>query len=68
MQESHASDYLVQLGIEANRVVGEPLTALGNGLSTAVSALGNLLPILVLGALIVVALPYINKARAPAAL
>ena len=49
---------------EANayRTVGEPLVNIGRGVSTSVNLIGTLLPIAVLAAVVIFALPYVRKA------
>lgn len=56
--------FMGELEKNAQEKIGKPLVAIGEGVSTSVKLLGNLLPILLIGAVVVIALPYINKARA----
>lgn len=55
--------FMSELEKNAEEKIGKPLVAVGEGVSTSVKLLGNLLPILLIGAVVVIALPYINKAR-----
>lgn len=60
------SEFMNELETNAYKTVGEPLVNLGQGVTRSVNLVGTLLPIAVLAVLVIVALPYIQKARASA--
>lgn len=61
------SQFMTEFEANAYDVVGKPLVAVGQGLSTSVNLIGTLLPFAVIVAVIVFALPYIRRANTPAA-
>lgn len=52
-----------ELANQAEEKIGKPLAAVGQGVSTSLTLAGNLLPILLIGAVVLIAIPYINRAR-----
>ena len=52
-----------ELENQVEEKIGKPLAAVGQGVSTSLTLAGNLLPILLIGAVVLFAIPYINRAR-----
>lgn len=55
-----------ELEKNAEEKIGKPLVAVGEGVSSSLKLVGNLLPILVIVGIVLIALPYAKKAAAPA--
>jgi len=62
--EANSVTLFGELANEAEKVIGEPLAAIGQGVSTSVKLAGNLIPFLMIGALVIFALPYLRRANA----
>jgi hypothetical protein len=58
-----AEEFFDELAIEAKKTIGEPLAAIGTGVSQSVQLVGTLLPVLALIAVAVFVWPYIAKAK-----
>lgn len=54
--------FMQELEANAYTTVAEPLVNIGRGVSTSVNLIGTLLPIAVLAAVVIFALPYVRKA------
>lgn len=54
-----------ELANQAEEKIGKPLAAVGQGVSNSLTLAGNLLPILLIGAVVLIAIPYVRRASAP---
>lgn len=56
------SDFGSEVANNANDLVGKPLQSIGQGFSDALKLVGPLLPVILIGAVVVFALPYLKNA------
>lgn len=65
--QAESVSFLDELAKQAEEKVGKPLAAVGEGVSRTVTLAGNLLPVVLIVAAVVIALPYLRRATAPTA-
>ena len=57
------TDFGSEVASNANELIGKPLQSIGQGFSDALKLVGPLLPVILIGAVVVFALPYIKQAN-----